>query len=92
MNVAASLSFAGIGPTETKVVIIADPDATRNVHEVVAEGAFGQLKTTTENMPSPRNAKSSYLASLSATAELRAAAEVFASRSPAEDAHLASNG
>jgi len=32
----------------------------------------------TTNLPSPRNAKSSYLASLSAIAELRAAAMAFA--------------
>ena len=74
VNVAAALSFNGIGPEETQVVIIADPEATLNVHEVVAEGAFGRLKTITENMPSPRNPKSSYLASLSALAEIRAAA------------------
>lgn len=78
VNVAASLSFAGIGPEETKVKVIADPLATSNIHEVVAEGAFGRLKTVTENMPSPRNAKSSYLASLSAIAELRSAAMAHA--------------
>lgn len=78
VNVAASLSFAGIGPKETKVKVIADPEATLNIHEVVAEGAFGRLKTITENMPSPRNAKSSYLASLSAIAELRNAAVAHA--------------
>lgn len=74
VNVAAALSFAGIGPHETRVCVIADPHATHNTHEIMAEGAFGRLKTVTENLPSPRNAKSSYLASLSATAELRAAA------------------
>jgi aspartate dehydrogenase len=78
VNVAGALSIAGIGPTETRVRIIADPRATANSHEVVAEGAFGRLQTLTENLPSPRNAKSSYLASLSACAELRAAAMAFA--------------
>ena len=78
VNVAATLSFAGIGPEQTQVRIIADPHATVNSHEIVAEGAFGKLRAMTENMPSPRNAKSSYLASLSACAELRAAAESFA--------------
>lgn len=82
VNVAASLSLKGIGPDETRVRVIADPEATMNIHEVVAEGAFGRLKTVTENMPSPRNAKSSYLASLSAVAELRAAAEAFVSHAP----------
>lgn len=79
VNVAASLSFVGIGPDDTRVQIIADPDATMNIHEVVAEGAFGRLKTVTENLPSPRNAKSSYLASLSAIAEIRLASEAFVS-------------
>ncbi len=78
VNVAAALSLVGIGPIETRVRIVADPRATSNVHEVVAEGAFGRLQTVTENLPSPRNAKSSYLASLSACAELRAAAAAFA--------------
>lgn len=77
VNVAGALSIMGIGPVETKVRIIADPRATANSHEVVAEGAFGRLTTQTENMPSPRNAKSSYLASLSACAELRAASVAF---------------
>jgi len=80
VNVAAALSLMGIGPKETRVRIIADPRATVNSHDVVAEGAFGRLQTVTENLPSPRNAKSSYLASLSACAELRAAAMAFAAR------------
>jgi aspartate dehydrogenase len=80
VNVAASLSLAGIGPNETIVRVIADPHATVNLHEIFAEGAFGQLKTVTENLPSPRNAKSSYLASLSAVAELRVAAAQFQTR------------
>ncbi|MEK7795806.1 MAG: aspartate dehydrogenase [Candidatus Hydrogenedentota bacterium] len=90
VNVAASLSFAGIGPHETKVRVIADPHATVNSHEVVAEGAFGRLRSVTENLPSPRNPKSSYLASLSAVSEVRAAAVDFAARTPMA-AGLASN-
>jgi aspartate dehydrogenase len=78
VNVAAALSLAGIGAKETTVRIVADPRSTVNRHEVVAEGAFGRLEAVTENMPSPRNPKSSYLASLSACAELRAAAMAFA--------------
>jgi aspartate dehydrogenase len=80
VNVAAALSFAGIGPVETKVRVVADPQATVNSHEVIAIGAFGNLKTHVENLPSPRNAKSSYLASLSTIAELRAAAAAFVTR------------
>ncbi|MGI6459640.1 MAG: aspartate dehydrogenase [Candidatus Hydrogenedentales bacterium] len=80
VNVAANLSFAGIGPERTRVRVIADPQTSVNSHEIVAEGAFGRLVATTENQPSPRNAKSSYLASLSGCAELRAAAEAFVMR------------
>ena len=80
VNVAGALSLAGIGPEETRVCVIADPNATMNSHEVDAEGAFGHLKAITTNLPSPRNAKSSYLASLSASAELRAAAMAFSRR------------
>lgn len=83
VNVAAALSLMGIGPLETRVRVIAVPGATENSHEVFAEGAFGRLTATTVNLPSPRNPKSSYLASLSACAELRAAAMAFASRKPA---------
>lgn len=80
VNVAAALSLAGIGPDETQVRVVADPNATNNSHEIVAEGAFGRLETHTVNLPSPRNAKSSYLASLSGVAELRKAAAAFAAR------------
>ena len=82
INVAGALSITGIGPVETKVRIIADPDATENTHEVLAEGAFGRMQTITTNMPSPRNPKSSYLASLSACAELRSAAIEFVLHRP----------
>jgi len=71
INVAASLSLAGIGPKRTKVQIIANPDIKSNIHEIIAEGRFGVLKTTTENVPSPDNPKTSYLAALSAVATLK---------------------
>ena len=80
VNVAAALSFAGIGPERTRVRVVADPTSNVNSHEIVAEGAFGRLRAVTENVPSPRNPKTSYLASLSACAELRAAALAFQSR------------
>ena len=77
INVACALSLYGVGPKDTAVRIIADPTITENIHEVYAEGAFGKLQTTTTNLPSPRNIKSSYLASLSAIAELRATVDDY---------------
>jgi len=71
LNVAASLSLAGIGFDNTKVEIIADPVATRINHKILAHGKFGRLRAEVENMPNPNNPKSSYMASLSAIATLK---------------------
>jgi|DewCreStandDraft_4_1066084.scaffolds.fasta_scaffold00712_2 aspartate dehydrogenase len=65
INVAATLSIAGIGPEKTKVKIIIDPFVKTNIHEIIVEGDFGRFKTITENLPSPENPKTSYLTSLS---------------------------
>jgi len=71
INVAASLSLAGIGFDKTKVEIVADPVVTRISHKILAHGRFGRLRAEIENMPNPKNPKSSYMASLSAIATLR---------------------
>lgn len=70
VNVAASISLAGLGFEKTEVKIIADPAIERNVHEVVAEGTFGRLTALVENEPSMDNPKTSQLASLSAVRKL----------------------
>jgi aspartate dehydrogenase len=71
VNVAAAVSLAGLGPDRTKVEIIADPAAVRNSHTLSAEGAFGSFRAITENVPSPTNPKTSWLAVLSALALLQ---------------------
>ena len=71
INVAASLSLAGVGFDKTRVEIVADPVATRNSHKILAHGGFGRLRAEIENMPHPNNPKSSYMASLSAIATLK---------------------
>lgn len=71
INVACALSIAGIGPKETKVKIIASPGYKSNIHEVVIEAESGRLMTRTDNVPSPENPKTSYLAVLSAIATLK---------------------
>ncbi|MCK4902024.1 MAG: aspartate dehydrogenase [Thermoplasmatales archaeon] len=71
INVAASLSLAGIGFDDTKVEIVVDPVATRISHKILAHGKFGRLRAEVENMPNPKNPKSSYMASLSAIATLK---------------------
>ncbi len=71
INVAASLSLAGVGPKRTIVRIIADPKVKRNSHQIEVEGEFGKLLTRTENIPAPFNPSTSYLAALSAIACLK---------------------
>ena len=71
VNVAAVLSLAGAGFDKTNVRIVADPQATTNQHEITAMGSFGQFKFTVNNVPSPGNPKTSYLAVLSAIECLR---------------------
>ncbi|MFH1379887.1 MAG: aspartate dehydrogenase [bacterium] len=71
INVSAVLSFAGAGPEKTTVKIIADPHTDRNTHEVEILGDSGRIYTRTENVPSPTNPKTSYLAVLSAIAVLK---------------------
>ncbi len=77
VNVAATLSVAGIGFDKTEVMIIADPNATRNIHEIRISGVFGDMTTIVENVPSPINPRSSYLAQLSAIATLKKISSPF---------------
>jgi len=71
INVSCALSIAGIGPKKTKVRIVTSPEYERNIHEIIVEGEFGKLTAKTENVPSPNNPKTSYLAVLSAIATLK---------------------
>lgn len=71
VNVAATISLAGIGFEKTVVRVIADPSLSRNVHEIAVEGEFGKFTTRVENRPSPENPKTSYLAALSAISTLK---------------------
>jgi len=66
VNVSATLSLAGIGADKTKVKIIADPNIKSNRHEIKAKGMFGEFIISVDNIPSPNNPKTSYLAVLSA--------------------------
>lgn len=71
INVAATLSIAGIGPRRTRVRIIASPKITKNIHEVRIESDAGSVVTCTQNIIHPDNPKTSYLAVLSAVAVLK---------------------
>lgn len=71
INVAATLSLAGIGPVETTVEIWANPAAKGNAHEITVASEYSTLTARIENMPDPANPKSSILAAQSIVASLR---------------------
>ncbi len=70
INVSALLSIAGIGAEKTMVKIIVSPEYTNNTHEIEITGSPGKLTVRAENVPSPDNPKTSYLAALSAVRSL----------------------
>jgi aspartate dehydrogenase len=71
VNVAATISLAGIGFDKTRVKIIADPKIKMNMHEINVKGDFGKVQIIIENNPSPANPKTSSLACLSSIALLQ---------------------
>ncbi len=71
VNVSALLSLVGLGSNNTSVRIVADPNTNKNTHEINANGKFGNLKITVENIPDSTNPKTSRLAILSAIELLR---------------------
>lgn len=77
INVAATLSLAGIGPKNTVVRIIASPHASANIHQIEVDSEAGKIVTRTENIAHPDNPKTSYLAVLSAIATLKQVLEPF---------------
>lgn len=77
VNVAATLSLAGIGLDRTRVRIIADPKLRRNVHEIRVRGEAGELITEARNVPFPDVRRTSYLAALSAIRTLRNMSETI---------------
>jgi aspartate dehydrogenase len=65
VNVAAAVSFAGLGLARTQLCVIADPRIERNQHEVVAEGTFGMLRFEIRGIPSEDNPRSGRIVAMS---------------------------
>lgn len=58
-NVAATIALMGLGFEQTRVELIADPDVTRNVHEIRFRARCADVTLRIEGNPSPDNPKSS---------------------------------
>lgn len=71
VNVAATLSLAGIGPDKTQVEVWADPNAKGNAHKITVSGGTSTITSEVLNLPDPSNPKSSQLAGYSIVAFLK---------------------
>lgn len=72
VNIAAVLSLAGIGFDRTKLEVVADPGLIRNTHTISVSGRTGRFQIVLENVPSPENPKTAWLACYSALAAVKA--------------------
>ena len=72
VNIAAVLSLAGVGMDRTRLKVVADPALTLNTHTIRVAGRSGRFTVVLENVPSPDNPKTSWLACYSALAAVRA--------------------
>jgi aspartate dehydrogenase len=72
VNIAAVLALAGIGWERTRLKVVADPGLSLNTHTIQVSGPTGRFSIVLENVPSPDNPKTSWLACYSAIAALRA--------------------
>jgi len=71
INVAATLSLAGIGAERTEVEIWADPDSRGNRHEIIVAGEYSTIRASVDNLPDPLNPKTSILAAQSIISVLK---------------------
>lgn len=70
LNVAVSLSLAGVGPDRTILEIWADPTVSRNIHRIELDSDDAKLSMEIQNVPS-ENPKTGRITALSAVAALR---------------------
>lgn len=71
VNIAATLSMAGVGFDRTRLVVVADPALVRNTHSIAIRGPSGTIALRFESVPFPDNPKTAMLAAYSALAAVR---------------------
>ena len=71
VNIAAVLALGGIGMDRTRLKVVADPALRFNTHTIRVAGKSGRFTVVLENVPSPDNPKTAWLACYSALAALR---------------------
>lgn len=71
VNVAATVSLAGLGPDRTLVEVWADPGVSANQHELAIRSAAGEVDLRCHNLPDPDNPASSAVTGHSMVAALR---------------------
>jgi aspartate dehydrogenase len=71
VNIAAVLAMAGLGFDRTRLVAVADPGIDRNTHVITVKAVTGEIDITLQNVPSPDNPKTAWLACYSALAAVR---------------------
>jgi aspartate dehydrogenase len=64
-NVAAAVAIAGLGFDQTQTRLIADPNASGNIHTISAKGAFGTFEFTITGNSLPDTPRTSALAAMS---------------------------
>lgn len=69
-NVAATIALAGAGFERTQVRLVADPNVSRNVHEIVIRSACADIKIQIEGHPAPDNPKTSLTTGFALAAEI----------------------
>lgn len=76
INVVALLSIAAKGEVSPQVKIFVSPGLKRNVHVIEIKSPAGRLEIRCENVASPDNPKTSYLAILSAVSTIAGISDV----------------
>ena len=69
-NVAATIALAGAGFEATKTELVADPNATGNIHEYSVDCPLAHYTLRVESQASPGNAKTSMTTAYSVIREI----------------------